>query len=287
MVLFRQVSTSRDRFVLRVRHFQGEIMFRKLSLCLATVTILAPAMLAQTVDDVIAKHIEAMGGKDKIATVKTMKMTGKMLIQEGLEAPITMFVKVPDQVRMEFTVQGLTAVQAYDGKNGWNIMPFTGKKDPEAMSGDDVKELQDQADIWPLVDYKSKGNQVELLGKDKVEGTDAYKIKLTRKSGDISMVYLDADNYMEIKDEEKRMVRGTEHEIETSLGDYREVNGIMFPFAIESSQKGSPEKQKISIDKIELNVPVDEASFKMPAAAPAPAAKPEMTKPEQKKPPQR
>src|SRR5438477_1583667 len=243
-------------------------MFRRLYLSLVLALFVAPAVLAQTADDIIAKHIQAMGGKDKIQTVKTMKMTGKMQVQEGLEAPITMMVKVPDQVRMEFTIQGLTAVQAYDGKNGWDIMPFTGKKDPEAMSGDDIKELQDQADIWPLLDYKGKGNQVELLGKDKVEGTDTYKLKLTRKNGDVSTIYLDSDNYMEIKDEEKRMMRGTEHEIETSLGDYREVNGIMFPFAVESSQKGSPEKQKITIEKVELNAPVDEASFKMP---PAPA----------------
>ena len=260
-------------------------MLRKRLLIIAIILLVAPAVLAQTVDDIIAKHIEAMGGKDKIDAVKTIKMTGTMLIQEGLTAPISMLVKVPDQVRMEFTVQGLTAVQAYDGKSGWNVMPFTGKKDPEAMSADDTKELEDQADIWPLVDYKAKGNQVELLGKDKVEGTDAYKLKLTRKSGDISTVYLDADNYIEIKDEEKRMVRGTEREIETSLADYREVNGIMFPFAVESSQKGSPEKQKLTIDKVEFNVPVDEATFKMPATAPAPASKPDTAKPEAKKPP--
>lgn len=261
-------------------------MLRKLCLSLTAILLVAPAVLGQTVDEIIAKHLEAMGGKDKIESVKSMKMIGKMQMQ-GMEAPITLTVKIPDQVRTEFTIQGLTGVQAYDGKNGWAVMPFTGKKDPEAMSGDDVKELEDQADIWPLLNYKAKGNQVELLGKDKIEGTDAYKLKLTRKNGDVSTVFLDADNYMEIKDQEKRMIRGTEHEIETSLGDYRPVDGIMFPFAIESSQKGSPEKQKITVDKVQLNAPVDEASFKMPAAAPAPAAKPDTAKPEQKKPPQK
>src|SRR5581483_3627286 len=155
---------------LRFSAIQGEIMFRKLYLSLVLILFVAPAVLAETADDIVAKHIEAMGGQDKIQAVKTMKMTGTMQVQEGLEAPITMLVKVPDQVRMEFTIQGLTAVQAYDGKNGWDIMPFTGKKDPEAMSGDDVKELQDQADIWPCSTTKPRATKSSFWARTRSKG---------------------------------------------------------------------------------------------------------------------
>ena len=242
-------------------------MLRKLVLSLMMAAVLAPALAAQTVDEIVAKHVAAMGGADKIKAAKTVKMTGKLEAQ-SIEAPFIMTLKQPGMLRNEITIQGMVLVQAYDGKSGWAIIPFTGKKDPEAVTADEAKELQDQADLWPLVDYKDKGNKVELLGKDKIEGTDAYKLKLTRTNGDVDTVYLDADSFLEIKEEGTRMVRGSEQQTETSLADYREVSGLMFPFAIESSIKGSPEKQKITVDKVELNVPADDSIFKMPAAAP-------------------
>ncbi len=257
-------------------------MFRKLCLSVAIAVVLAPAVLAQTVDEIIAKNIEARGGLAKIKAVQSIRATGKMEFGP-MEAPGVYVQKRPDMARLDFTVQGLTATQAYDGKSGWAIMPFTGKKDPEPMTADDTKEMQEEADIdGPLVDYKAKGNQVELVGKEKIEGTDAYKLKVTLKNGDVKYSYLDADSGLEIKQESKRMVRDTEQETETSFSDYREVNGLMFAFATQSSIKGSPQTQKLTIEKIEVNVPVDDASFKMPAAAPKPAATPEAGKPADK-----
>ena len=260
-------------------------MFRKLYPAVAIACFLTLSLNAQTVDEIIAKNVEARGGLDKIKSVQTIRSTGKMEMGPGIEAPGVMIQKRPNQMRLEFTVQGLTAVQAYDGSSGWAIMPFTGKKDAEAMSADDIKDFQDQADIdGPLVDYKSKGNQVELLGKEKIEGTDAYKLKLTHKNGDVDVIYIDADSFLEIKEEETRTVRGSVREAETSVGDYREVGGLMFPFASETSIKGSDQKQKLTVEKVELNVPVEDTSFKMPAAAPAAPAKPDMAKPPAEKP---
>jgi len=244
-------------------------MLRKLPLLTALTFLLTPLLSAQTVDDIIAKNIQARGGMDKIKSVQTIRSSGTMTMGPGMEAPGSMIVKRPDMARLEFTLQGMTAVQAYDGKDAWQIMPFTGKKDPEAMSADEKKDLEYNADIdGPLVDYKSKGNKVELLGKEKLEGTDAYKLNVTLKNGDVVTVYLDADSYLEIKEETKRMVRGTEREIESVMGDYKEVNGMMFAFAIENGVKGGQEKEKLTLTKIELNVPVDDAIFKMPAAPP-------------------
>jgi outer membrane lipoprotein-sorting protein len=207
-----------------------------------------------------------------------------MAMGPGMEAPGVLIQKRGSLARLEFTIQGLTAVQAYDGKNAWEVMPFMGKKDPELMSADEAKDIQEMADIdGPLVDYKNKGNQVELLGKEKLEGTDAYKLKATLKNGDVQTIYIDADSFLEIKEETKRTVRGSEQIVEESIGDYKEVNGIIFPFATESGVKGSQQKQKLTITKIELNVPADDSIFKMPAPAPPPApaatpAKPDVPK---------
>ncbi len=251
-------------------------MVRKVCLAVVALAVLVPFLSAQTVDEIIAKNIQARGGMDKLKSIKSIKTTATMTMGPGMEAPGVMVQKRPEMARLEFTVQGLTAVQAYDGSKAWQIMPFMGKKDPELMSADETKEMEETADLdGPLVDYKAKGNTVELLGKEKIEGTDAYKLQVTLKNGDVQTMYIDADSFLEIKEDTKRMVRGTERDFESSIGDYKEVDGIIFPFAVESGIKGTDQKQKITISKIELNVPADDSIFKMPPPAPpAPAAAP-------------
>jgi outer membrane lipoprotein-sorting protein len=244
-------------------------MIRKVGMSMIALAVLAPCLLAQSVDEIIAKNVQARGGADKLKSVKSIKSTATMSMGPGIEAPGTLIQKRPALARLEFTVQGLTAVQAYDGKNGWQIMPFMGKKDPELMSADEAKEIEENADLdGPLVDYKNKGHQVELQGKEKIEGTDAYKLKVTLKNGDVQTIYIDSDSFLDIKEVTKRTVRGTEQEIESAIGDYKPVDGIMFPFAVESGIKGTDQKPKLTITKVELNVPADDSLFKMPAAAP-------------------
>lgn len=240
-------------------------MFRKILAGLALAALVAVPASAQTLDEVIAKHLKARGGLDKIKAVQTIRMTGTMTVGPGMEAPFVLEQKRPTMMRMEFTLQGMTGVQAYDGKVGWQLMPFTGRKDPEPLPEEGMRQLEDQSDIdGPLVDYKAKGHTVELMGKEKVEGSDAYKLKVTLKNGDILYVFLDADQFLEVRNESKTTVRGTDVEGEGTSGDYKEVGGLMFAFASEQGQKGSPQKMKMTIAKIELNVPVDDARFKMP-----------------------
>jgi len=265
-------------------------MIRKMYLVSVALLVLIPGLWAQTADEIIAKNIQARGGADKLKSVQCIKTTATLTLGPGMEAPGSLIQKRPSMARLEFTVQGLTAVQAYDGKTAWQIMPFMGKKDPELMSADETKEMEENADLdGPLVDYKAKGHQVELLGKEKVEGTDAYKLKITLKNGDVVTQYIDADSFLEIKEETKRMVRGTELELESSIGDYKEVGGIVFPFAVENGAKGSSQKEKITVSKIELNVPADDSIFKMPPPPPKPAepkaepAKPDAPKADQSK----
>jgi outer membrane lipoprotein-sorting protein len=255
-------------------------MTRKL-FAVAAVAVVAglamPAAVAQSLDEIIAKHIEARGGKAKMDTVKTARASGRMSVGPGMEAPFSIFWKTPTMVRMEFTIQGMTGIQAYDGTTGWSVMPFMGKTEPEKMSDEDLQNVIELAD-WegPLVNWKAKGNQVELVGKEAVEGTQAWKIKITRKDGEVSYKYLDADAYLEIKEEGKRKVRGQEMEFETSVGDYKDVSGLMLAHSMESKAKGTPISQTMTIDKIEINPDLAESSFHMPeakAAASDPAKK--------------
>jgi hypothetical protein len=242
----------------------------------------APAM---GVDQIIAKNTEARGGLDKMKAVKSIRMTGKMTMGPGMEAPVTLEMKRPKFMRMEFTFQGMTGIQAFDGKNGWSVMPFGGKKDPEPMTVEELQQADEEADIdGPLVDYKSKGYTVEVIGKEKVEGSDAYKLKVGMKNGSVRYVYLDADTMLEIRTEEKRMIRGSEMEVESTIGDYKEVDGLLFPFSIQSGAKGHPEKQSLVIEKIELNPALDESRYSMPAAAAAEPPKDGASKPASGKP---
>jgi outer membrane lipoprotein-sorting protein len=227
----------------------------------------AASTAAPTADELIEKNIQAKGGREKIKAIKALRMTGSMDIGQGAKAPFTIEMKRPHKMRLEFVVQGMTGIQAYDGSAGWMVMPFMGKKEPEAMSGDDLKGMEEQADFeGPLFDYKAKGNQVEYLGKENVDGTPAYKLKVTKKSGDISYVYLDADAYLEIKEEGKRNFRGQEVEFVSTSGDYKTVEGIVFPFSLGTKPKGAPSGQVITIEKIEVNPSLEDTRFGQPTA---------------------
>jgi hypothetical protein len=237
----------------------------------ASLLALAGTAPAQTVDEIVAKHHEAIGGAAKIKALKSVRMTGKLGFGPGIEAPAVMEFK-DGKFRLDATIQGMTLSQAYDGKEGWQVIPFQGNKNAERMSPDETKDAQEQADFHgPLIDTKAKGHSVELAGEDKVEGADAYKLKITLKNGDIRYAFIDKESFLSVKSEAKRKIRGTEVETESFEGDYKEVGGLLFPHAFESGPKGAPsaQRQKITIEKIELNAPIEDARFVMPVAAPA------------------
>src|ERR1700747_3572550 len=229
---------------------------------------------AQTVDEVIAKNIQAHGGVEKLKSINTARTTAKFS-QGPFRAEVMQENKRPGKVREEFIIQGMAQVQAYDGKAGWQINPFGGRKDPELMSQDDLKSLVVDADIdGPLVDYKEKGHKAELVGHDSMEGTDCYKIKLSMKNGDVRYYYLDTDSFLELKLEIQTTIRGALQESELYFGDYEQVNGIYYPFAVEQAQKGSSSRAQFSVEKIEQNVPLDDAHFSVPASKPETKAPP-------------
>jgi hypothetical protein len=224
--------------------------------------------LSQTADELVNKNIEAKGGIDKIKAIRTVRMTGKAVLPGGLTAATGQENMRPNLLRETTTIQGMTAVQAYDGATGWQIQPFSGKKDPELMGEDDLRDLLIDADFdGPLVDYKARGNTVEYLGHDVVDGDDALRLKVTLKNGDIVYYFLDPDTYLEIRREMQEFIRGSVRENATEMGSYKPVAGVMYPFSVSSGPKNDPGSwQTTTLDKIEANVPLDNADFAVPAS---------------------
>ena len=244
---------------------------------LATLALFAAPLLAQTppapptAEEIVAKYVKTVGGMEKIDAVKTLTRSGKFRGGGGFEAKVLEQNKRPDLVRQEFTFQGMTGVTAWDGKTGWKIEPWQGKKDAEPLGEEEMKGiLEDAVFDGQLIRYKEKGNTVEFAGSEPVEGTDAWKLKVTLKNGDVQYYYMDQDYFVPIKIEFKRMIRGAEQESEASLGDYKSVGGWFLPHAIEQGRKGSPNRSTVVYEKIEANLPMDDGLFRMPAA---PAAK--------------
>lgn len=231
---------------------------------------------AATADDLVAKEVAARGGMDKLQAIKTLKMQGQVIFGGSFKLAYVELLKRPDQVREEASVQGLTQVQAWNGQQGWSIQPFGGRRDPIPMSADDAKQLAEDADIdgaW--VNAQAKGNTVTYLGTEDVDGTNAHKLQVQLKDGNTLIVYLDPDAYLPIREIARRTVRGAPEVTQTDFGDYEQVDGVYFPFAITTGPKGATPDQmmQISIDKAQANVPMEDAVFAFPTkATQAPAA---------------
>lgn len=221
-----------------------------------------------TVDQLVAKNVEAKGGAEALHALQSVKLTGKMLVNEGqMELGYSQTKKRPGAVRTEMSLQGMTMVQAFDGKEGWKISPFQGRKDPEKLSDDDTKSLIEDAEVdGALIDWKEKGSTVEYLGTEDVDGTQAHKLKVTRKNGDINYVFLDPDHFLEIRVTTQRTEHGAQVETETDLSDYEKVSGVYLPLSVEAGRKGSSDKQKLILDKAEGNVPVEDKAFEFPTS---------------------
>jgi outer membrane lipoprotein-sorting protein len=206
----------------------------------------------------VEKNLAARGGADKLRAIKSMHMTGKVKFGGGLEAQVQAWALEPNRWRDEFSLQGLTAVEAWDGQQAWAINPFEGRRDPQKTSPDDAKDMIESAVIaGPLLDYKEQGSKVEYLGTEDIDGTQAHKLRVTFKNGDSEVLFLDPDYFLEIRIENHRFIRGQERVSKTDVGEYEKVDGVYFPFEVGRTQ----------IDSMELNPTVDPAMFPFPAPA--------------------
>jgi outer membrane lipoprotein-sorting protein len=214
-------------------------------------------------EDVLAKHFKAIG-QEKFAKVQTMKMTGKVF-QMGMEMTMSVIKKRPNLSRTEVDVQGTKIVYAIDGQSGWMIMPFTGSSDPQDMPEEQLASAKKEDMDGPFINYKDKGTQLELVGKEIVDSIQVYNIKVTTKDGESSNFYIDAAKFVIVKMKAKVMSQGQLAEVETKFSDFREVNGMKNAYKIETLANGQA-GATITFETVEFDVPVDNAIFAKPAA---------------------
>jgi hypothetical protein len=268
--------------------------------------------------EIVDKNVAARGGLQAWRAVQTMTLAGKLgaggnqratlqvpssgpvsasagrpsrpvLPQrpvDEVQLPFVMQLRRPRKMRFELQFNGQTAVQVFDGTNGWKLRPFLGRRVVEPYTADEMKTTSRQADLdGPLVDYAAKGTQIELAGMDRVEGRDTYKLKLTLKGGEAMHVWIDAQTFLEAKMEgQPRRLDGTDHPVEVYLRDYRPVNGLEVPFLLETrvlsvaktvlglKDPAVPPERTI-IERAVVNPRLDEALFSRPEVAVASNAK--------------
>ncbi|MFN8094298.1 MAG: hypothetical protein U0599_19145 [Vicinamibacteria bacterium] len=226
----------------------------------------ARAASGQTVDDVVRKYLVARGGAEKLRAVQSLRLTGTMEVPGVPQAaPFTMELKRPHLMRTEFTIEGRTGIRAFDGRDGWAQLPLPGEP-PRPMSAEDAADARDQADVdlSPLVDAVAKGFAIELVGKDRIPGGETWRLTVKGAAGPPRTVHIDTKTHLVIATEETRMVEGRPMEFVTNVGDYRGVQGLQFPFRIEVGPKGTIDRQKLVLTKVEVNPPLAADRFSMP-----------------------
>jgi hypothetical protein len=245
------------------------------TLYIALLSLIPAAASAQTIDDILAKVTAARGGLDKLRAIHSERVSGKISFGE-VSGPFVVELERPLKMHMQLTIQNQTMVRVYDGQSqGWANNPFAGKTNPEPMGEDELKNISEESDFdGPLVDYKSKGNQLELVGKDKVNDKDAWRLKLTTRNGEVRFYLFDADSFHLLKWEGQRKYEGKELPVQSFFSDYRDVGGMKFAFGIDSGSSATEIAQKIRIEKIELNPELNEAEFAKPSTPPQPGAPP-------------
>ncbi len=228
-------------------------LFFSAFLCVFT----ASFAISQSLDEVVSKHLDAIGGADNLRKVNSVVMKGN-INNGGTKIPIVMTVVNKKAFRVEFTFNGMTGYQVLTDTAGWGFNPFQGQTKPEPMTADEVKKSQDQLDVQDeFLDYKEKGTTLQDLGTDDVEGTEAYKIKVTLKSGKEKTLYISKEDYLTIRQTEKTEINGKEIESSSDFSNYKKVGDIMMPYSINNSLQGP-----VDIDTIEINPVIDETIFK-------------------------
>ncbi|TLZ03462.1 MAG: outer membrane lipoprotein-sorting protein [Gammaproteobacteria bacterium] len=268
-----------------------------------------------SVAQIVEKHVAARGGVGAWHAVQTLSVSGKLdagtgdsvtrsitMARQGVGAsvkraeraaaqdaaketarqqvqlPFRLEMKRPRKSRLEIDFAGKTAVQVYDGQQGWKLRPYLNRDDVEPFAAEEAKAQASKADLDPpLVDYAAKGTQVALEGMEPIEGHSAYKLKLTLKNGDVQHVWIDAKSFLDVKVEGlPRRMDGKMRAVWINQRDFRSVHGVMVPYLYETANEGNPRTHKMVIEAVEVNRALDDARFAKPqalvAATPPPAA---------------
>ena len=240
-------------------------------LLVAIVSLLTISLNAQSVDEIVGNYLENTGGAENWENVKGVRMNAS-INQMGMEIPIEM-VQLKDKMYTKISIQGQEIKQGvFDGETLWstNFMSMKAEKSDQEDVDNVKNELAEFPD--PFLNYKEKGFTVELMGTETVEGSDVYKIKLTKKPmvvdgeevPNVSIYYFDSENFVPIMVHEEVMSGpGKGMIMESKMSDYQEVEGLYFPFSMTQGVKDQP-GQPITIESIELNPSIDDSEFNFP-----------------------
>ena len=253
---------------------------------------------------IVKKHVSARGGLQAWRAVQTLSLSGKMEAGAGdsvsrsvrvargpgaatqkmrreiaagahkgeaekqVQLPFTLARQRPNKSRLEIEFAGKTAVQVYDGTNGWKLRPYLNRNDVDPFTPQEAKTEGENADMdGPLIDYAAKGTKVVLEGVEPVEGHDAYKLKLTTRTGTVKHIWIDAHSFLDVKVEGvPRRMDGKMHSVWVYQRDFRSVQGVMIPFILETIVDGYPQTHKIVFEKVAVNPNLDAAAFAKPKA---------------------
>jgi hypothetical protein len=218
-----------------------------------------------TLDEIVAQHVAARGGRDALKALRTVRMTGRAMAGPGREAIVRREIASPDRIRTEFVFQGTTGVYVWNRGKGWRVSPLDGRLHPEPLAEEEAAAAAEQADIQgPLVDWKRKGHKVERVGEAALPGGRAHELKVTLKSGSTRRIFVDAASGLVVRTESPRRLRGHEVTLETVFGDYRKSGGVSFPHSIEIGARDRPRRLRVVVESVETNVPLDDARFQAP-----------------------
>jgi hypothetical protein len=227
-----------------------------------------PLGRARAVNQVVDHNVAARGGAEAWHAVSSLRLTGKMDVGKGMRVPYVLEQKRPSKMCLEFVFDGETAVQCSDGQAGWKLEPFRGRTSPEPMTEAELREVADSADLYGLLfDYAARGHTVEPLGQEPVEGRDAFKVKVTLPGGAVRWVYVDAESGLEVKVEALRTVGGRELRVDTFYYDWEATEGLLIPRRQRTRTEGSSEVHMLTVETVQVNPPLDDSRFAMPAAA--------------------
>jgi outer membrane lipoprotein-sorting protein len=235
---------------------------RKTLLIVSLLAFLVPAVFAQTLDEIVQKNIEARGGLEALKSKDSMRMTGTFEVQ-GMVMDLTVLQKRPNLTRTEVAVQGMTVIDAFDGTTRWKVEPYKGVNEPTRATPQETAEIMEDSDFdGVLVDYRQKGNTIELAGKETLNGVEVFKLKVTTKSGREQEVYIDTTTYHQVKMTGEGQTEQGPQMIETLTSDFRTVEGVTVPHSVEIRIGEMP--LSMSISKVEFNIDLPDSLFQMP-----------------------
>ncbi len=249
-------------------------MFKQmLKACALFLFVLPVSMLAAdatsaphlTAGQIVERNVSARGGLSTWRSVRNMTMYGTMDAGKGVELPFTLEMMRPRKTRLEIKFDGKTAIQVYDGDNGWKQRPFLGHSDAEPFTPEEKRLASMQTDLdGPLIDYAAKGTKVEIEGMEKVEDRDAFKLKVTLKNEQVRHVWVDAQTFLEVKIDGSRRLDGRMHLVETYFRDYKSTNGLTLPYLMETRVEGVKGSEKITVESFAVNRDLSAAAFSKP-----------------------